>query len=83
MSRGRPGNHGEPALVRALDYPNRRVQMAAADALMRIPGQPGPEIAGRIVEVWRRRWRRRRPPRPQGNRRILTAKPLATGSPTR
>ena len=51
---GRPGNHGEPALVRALNYPDRRVQMAAADALMRIPGEPGSVTAGRIVEVWRR-----------------------------
>jgi CheY-like chemotaxis protein len=50
----RPGNHGEPALVRALNYPNRRMQMAAADALMRIPGEPGPLTGGRIVEVWRR-----------------------------
>ena len=38
--------------VRALNYPDRRVQMAAADALMRIPGEPGPVAAGRIVEVW-------------------------------
>jgi hypothetical protein len=29
---GRPGSRGEPALVRALNYPDRRVQMAAADA---------------------------------------------------
>jgi CheY-like chemotaxis protein len=28
--------------------------MAAADALMRIPGEPGPVSAGRIVEIWRR-----------------------------
>ncbi len=37
-----------------LNYPDRRVQMAAADALMRIPDEPGPLTAGRIVEVWRR-----------------------------
>jgi len=51
---GRPGDHGQPALLRALNYPDRRVQMAAADALMRIPGQPDGQTAGRIVEVWRR-----------------------------
>ena len=39
---GRPGDHGESALVRALNYPDRRVQMAAADALLRIPGEPAP-----------------------------------------
>jgi CheY-like chemotaxis protein len=51
---GRPGDHGQPALLRALNYPDRRVQMAAAEALMRIPGQPDGPTAGRIVEVWRR-----------------------------
>ena len=51
---GRPGNHGEPALVRGLNYPDRRVQMAAADALIRVSGEPGPATADRIVEVWRR-----------------------------
>ncbi len=51
---GRPGDRGQPALLRALDYPDRRVQMAAADALMRVPGEPAPQTAGRIVEVWRR-----------------------------
>ncbi len=51
---GRPGDHGQPALIRALNYPDRRVQMAAADALMRIPGQPDGQTAGSIVEVWRR-----------------------------
>ena len=50
----RAGDHGQPALVRALNYPDRRVQMAAADALMRIPGQPDGQTGGRIVEVWRR-----------------------------
>jgi CheY-like chemotaxis protein len=50
----RPGAHGPSALVRALNYPDRRVQMAAADALVRIPATPAPQTAGRIVEVWRR-----------------------------
>ncbi len=51
---GRPGDHGESALERALIYPDRRVQMAAADAIVRISGEPAPQTAGRIVEVWRR-----------------------------
>jgi CheY-like chemotaxis protein len=50
----RPGDHGQSALVRALNYPDRRVQMAAAEALMRIPGEPAGQTAGRIVEIWRR-----------------------------
>ena len=51
---GRPGDHGESALERALIYPDRRVQMAAADAILRISGEPAPQTAGRMVEVWRR-----------------------------
>ena len=51
---GLPGDHGESALERALNYPDRRVQMAAADALLRIAGEPAPQTAGRMVEVWRR-----------------------------
>jgi len=50
----KPSGHGEPALVRALNYPDRRVQMAAADALLRIPGAPSPTAAGRVVDVLRR-----------------------------
>lgn len=42
-----------PALVRALSYPDRRVQIAAADALLHFPIVP-PEAKGRIVEVLRR-----------------------------
>jgi CheY-like chemotaxis protein len=50
----RPRTQGQPALVRALYYPERRVQMAAAEALIRIPG-PNPPLAGpRVVEVLRR-----------------------------
>jgi CheY-like chemotaxis protein len=40
-----------PPLVRALNYPDRRVRMAAADALLRIPGTPTPPVSVRIVEV--------------------------------
>jgi CheY-like chemotaxis protein len=43
-----------PALVRALYYPDRRVQFAAADALLKIPGQPNPLAITRTVEVLRR-----------------------------
>lgn len=50
----RPLAQGQPALVRALNYPDRRVQMAAADALLRIPGEPAPAAPARIVEVLRR-----------------------------
>jgi hypothetical protein len=47
--RTRPG-----ALVRALDYPDRRVQLAAADALLRLPGPPVHNAGARVVEVLRR-----------------------------
>jgi hypothetical protein len=49
-------NHAEPppVLVRALNYPDRRVQLAAADALLRIPGPPAPRASTRIVDVLRR-----------------------------
>src|SRR5262249_47810986 len=40
-----------PPLVRALYYPDRRVQIAAANALLRIPGPPNPLARSRIVEV--------------------------------
>lgn len=47
--RGRPG-----VLVRALDFPDRRVQLAAADALLRLPGPPVHQASARIIEVLRR-----------------------------
>jgi hypothetical protein len=47
----RPGRGGEPGLVRALYYPDPRVQFAAAQALLNIPGAPAPKTATRIVEV--------------------------------
>src|SRR5205085_2165123 len=44
----------QPALVRALYYPDRTVQLAGAAALLHIPG-PNPPLAGsRVVEVLRR-----------------------------
>jgi CheY-like chemotaxis protein len=43
-----------PPLVRALYYPDRRVQIAAADALLRMPSRPNPLAIGRTVEVLRR-----------------------------
>ncbi len=67
MRAGLPGDHGKSALERALNYPDRRVQMAAADALLRISGEPAPQTAGRMVEVWRRAWRPTPPP--EGPRR--------------
>jgi CheY-like chemotaxis protein len=44
---------GTPPLVRALNYPDRRVRFAAADALLRIPGIATPPVTTRIVEVLR------------------------------
>jgi hypothetical protein len=50
----RPISEREPALLRALNYPDRRVQLAAAEALLRIPtSAPYPSTA-RLVEVLRR-----------------------------
>jgi hypothetical protein len=50
----RAGGRGSPVLVRALNYPDRRVQMAAADALLSMPGQVSTVVGARIVEVLRR-----------------------------
>jgi len=47
----KPTGHGEPALVRAVSYPDRRVQFAAAEDLLRIPAAPSPTAAGRVVDV--------------------------------
>jgi hypothetical protein len=46
---GRPG-----PLVRALYYPDRRVQFAAASALLRMPESPTPVASRRVVELLRR-----------------------------
>jgi hypothetical protein len=50
----RPLFRGQPALVRALYYPDRRVEMAAAEALLQIPDSAAALPATRIVEVLRR-----------------------------
>lgn len=47
----RPLTKGEPVLVQALYYPDPRVQLAAAEGLLRMPGEPAPKTAARIVEV--------------------------------
>jgi CheY-like chemotaxis protein len=45
---------GGPVLARALNYPDRRVQMAAVNALVRVPGEPSKTTALRVVQVLRR-----------------------------
>jgi hypothetical protein len=50
----RPSGSDEPALLKALKYPDRRVQLTAADALLQIPGAPLTPAKTRIVEVLRR-----------------------------
>lgn len=47
----RPLTRGDPGLVRALYYPDARVQLAAAEALLRIPGPVLPKTSARVVEV--------------------------------
>ncbi len=49
----RPTVHGRPALVRALDYPERRVQMAAAESLLRIPAPPINGTSVKVLEILR------------------------------
>lgn len=49
------GTEGKaPVLIRALHYPDRRVQMAAADAILRVPAEPPAAASGQVVEVLRR-----------------------------
>jgi hypothetical protein len=50
----RPSGSDEPPLLKALKYPDRRVQLTAADALLQIPGAPLTPAKTRIVEVLRR-----------------------------
>jgi hypothetical protein len=47
----RPSGGAQPPLVRALYYPDPRVQFAAAEALLRVPGAPPALTTTRIVEV--------------------------------
>lgn len=49
-----PGRYRAGALVRALEYPDRRVQFAAATALVRIPGPFAQQNQTKLVEVLRR-----------------------------
>ncbi len=42
---------GESSLVKATTYPDRRVQWAAADSLLRIPGVPSGAAAARVVDI--------------------------------
>jgi CheY-like chemotaxis protein len=51
---GRLSQRGGPVLARALNYADRRVQIAAVDAMVRIPGDPAPSSARRIVQILRR-----------------------------
>jgi CheY-like chemotaxis protein len=50
----RPSERAQPALTRALLFADRRVQMAAAESLLRVPGDRAPLTGARIVEVFRR-----------------------------
>ncbi len=47
----KPTGRGEPPLVRALFYPDRRVQIAAVESLLRVPGTPSGQARGRMVEI--------------------------------
>jgi hypothetical protein len=50
-----PSGDGRPrGLLRALYYPDRRVQMAAARAVLRLPGTPEPATSARVVDILRR-----------------------------
>jgi CheY-like chemotaxis protein len=50
----RPTGRGMPALVRALNYPDRRVHFASAEALLNVPNVATTQQTSRIVEVLRR-----------------------------
>jgi CheY-like chemotaxis protein len=51
---GAPRPLRQSLFVRALDYPDPRVQLAAANALLRAPVVVDPTIRGRVVDVLRR-----------------------------
>jgi CheY-like chemotaxis protein len=70
--------HGDSALIRALYYPERRIQMAAADALLRLPTSPAPPGSPRAGK----------PPAPPAAartvdvlRRMAAAQPVAAARP--
>jgi CheY-like chemotaxis protein/tetratricopeptide (TPR) repeat protein len=50
----RPEGHRPGVLVRALDSGDRRVQLAAAEALLNMPGPPVHDATSRVIEVLRR-----------------------------
>jgi CheY-like chemotaxis protein len=50
----RPLARGTPPLLRALYYPDRRVQIAAAEAVVRIPGSAASLVTGRVVQILQR-----------------------------
>jgi hypothetical protein len=50
----RPLGQIQPPLVRALYYPDRRVQMAAVEALLQIPDSAASLATTRVVEILRR-----------------------------
>jgi CheY-like chemotaxis protein len=62
----RPQGSGPAPLVRALNYPDRRVQFAAAEALLNIPGPALSQQTTRIVDLLRR---------------FIAAEPAAKGVP--
>jgi CheY-like chemotaxis protein len=62
----RPSVKGEAVLIRALHYPDRRVQMAAAEGILHSAQPVGQSAAARVVEVLRR---------------ALTAEPAAANVP--
>jgi CheY-like chemotaxis protein len=47
----RPATHAEPALVRALFFGDRRVQLAAVEATLRIPEEPNGQVKAQIVDI--------------------------------
>ncbi len=47
----RPSAGGSPPLIRALNYPDRRVQIAAADAILQIPTTTAFPGSARVVEI--------------------------------
>jgi hypothetical protein len=50
----RSGERGAPALIRALSYPDRRVQLAAAVAILRVPTTDSFPGSARVIEVFQR-----------------------------
>jgi CheY-like chemotaxis protein len=55
VSAVRASSSGAPgSLLKALNYPDRRVQFAAASAVLRMPGSPAPGASARVIEILRR-----------------------------